>query len=66
MSTGFAVSGPETEAAAKYLRRATAEAAHTGLPATTPLRPLQQVAIIGAGTMGSGIAMAMTAANLPI
>lgn len=66
MSTGFAVSGPETEAAAKYLRRATAEAAHTGLPAATPLRPLQQVAIVGAGMMGSGIAMAMAAAGLPV
>lgn len=32
----------------------------------TPLRPVNRVAVIGAGTMGGGIALAMVAADLPV
>jgi len=37
-----------------------------GLPADTKPRPLRQAAIIGAGTMGGGIAMSFANAGLPV
>jgi len=37
-----------------------------GLPAGTPVRTIAKVGIIGAGTMGGGIAMAMVNAGLPV
>ncbi|MEO7744475.1 MAG: 3-hydroxyacyl-CoA dehydrogenase NAD-binding domain-containing protein [Usitatibacter sp.] len=36
------------------------------VPADTPLRKITQVAVIGAGTMGGGIAMAFLNAGLPV
>jgi 3-hydroxyacyl-CoA dehydrogenase len=36
------------------------------VPATVPLRPIQSVAIVGAGTMGGGIAMNFANAGLPV
>jgi 3-hydroxyacyl-CoA dehydrogenase len=36
------------------------------VPADTPARPVKQVAIIGAGTMGGGIAMSFLNAGLPV
>ena len=36
------------------------------VPAGTPVRPLAEVAVIGAGTMGSGIAMTFLNAGLPV
>ena len=37
-----------------------------GLPADTKPRPLRQAAVIGAGTMGGGIAMSFANAGLPV
>ncbi|PWC44774.1 3-hydroxyacyl-CoA dehydrogenase NAD-binding domain-containing protein [Azospirillum sp. TSO22-1] len=37
-----------------------------GLPAGTPLRPVRTVAVIGAGTMGGGIAMCFANAGIPV
>ncbi|MFL5515385.1 MAG: 3-hydroxyacyl-CoA dehydrogenase NAD-binding domain-containing protein [Gemmatimonadales bacterium] len=36
------------------------------LPADTPVRPVEQAAVIGAGTMGAGIAVALLDAGLPV
>ncbi|MCB1664701.1 MAG: enoyl-CoA hydratase/isomerase family protein [Pseudomonadales bacterium] len=37
-----------------------------GLPADTPVRDIRQVAIIGGGTMGGGIAMCFANAGIPV
>jgi 3-hydroxyacyl-CoA dehydrogenase len=37
-----------------------------GVTASTPVRPLDQAAVIGAGTMGAGIAVALLDAGLPV
>ena len=37
-----------------------------GLPADTPILPVKQVAVIGAGTMGGGIAMNFANAGIPV
>ncbi|SEJ80015.1 3-hydroxyacyl-CoA dehydrogenase [Pseudomonas linyingensis] len=37
-----------------------------GIDATTPLRPIRKVAVIGAGTMGGGIAMNFVNAGIPV
>lgn len=37
-----------------------------GVPADTPLRPVRQVGIVGAGTMGGGIAMSFANAGIPV
>src|SRR4029079_2969606 len=37
-----------------------------GLPEATPLRPVEKVAVIGAGTMGGGIAMALADSGLAV
>lgn len=37
-----------------------------GVPADTPLREIKQAAVVGAGTMGSGIAMCFANAGLPV
>ena len=36
------------------------------IPADTPLRPIRRVAVIGAGTMGGGIAMCFASAGIPV
>ena len=36
------------------------------VPSSTPLRPIKSVAVIGAGTMGGGIAMNFANAGLPV
>ncbi|MEQ8802517.1 MAG: 3-hydroxyacyl-CoA dehydrogenase NAD-binding domain-containing protein [Haliea sp.] len=36
------------------------------IPADTPLRPTRRVAVIGAGTMGGGIAMCFASAGIPV
>ncbi|MFC9839234.1 3-hydroxyacyl-CoA dehydrogenase NAD-binding domain-containing protein [Rhodococcus sp. NPDC127530] len=36
------------------------------LPADTPIRPVAEAAVLGAGTMGGGIAMAFAAAGIPV
>ena len=51
--------------AAAHIKRAAALAAQVpGIPADTPLRPIHKVVVIGAGTMGGGIAMSL--ANIGI
>ena len=62
----FDLTDADRAAAAEHVRFAEREAAKTGLPADTPLRPVNQVAVIGAGTMGGGIAMALANAGLPV
>jgi 3-hydroxyacyl-CoA dehydrogenase len=37
-----------------------------GITPSTPVRPLEQAAVIGAGTMGSGIAVALLDAGIPL
>jgi 3-hydroxyacyl-CoA dehydrogenase len=37
-----------------------------GITASTPVRPLDQAAVIGAGTMGAGIAVALLDAGIPL
>ncbi|KFI29858.1 3-hydroxyacyl-CoA dehydrogenase [Haematobacter missouriensis] len=50
-----------------YVARATREAAVVeGLDPATPLRPIRRVGIIGAGTMGGGIAMNFATAGIPV
>ncbi len=57
---------PESRALrhAFFAERAAARVA--GVPDTTPARPVRRVAIIGAGTMGGGIAMSFLSAGLPV
>ena len=53
---------PESE----HLQHATREAARIpGLPAAQSLRPIHRVGVVGAGTMGGGIAMNFANAGLP-
>ena len=63
----FDLNDDDRAAAAAHIRRAEALAGQVAdLPAGTPQRPVQRVAIIGAGTMGGGIAMAMANAGLDV
>ena len=62
----FDLTDADRAAAAEHVRFAEGAAAKTGLPADTPLRPVNEVAVIGAGTMGGGIAMAFANAGLPV
>ena len=63
----FALDDAARAAAAAHVRRAEAEAATVpDLPADTVPRPVEQVAVIGAGTMGGGIAMALANAGLAV
>jgi len=63
----FTVSEAERARAAAHAKFAAAEAAKIpDIPAGTPLRPIHQVAVIGAGTMGGGIAMALANIGLPV
>ncbi len=66
MTGVFDLSDADRAAAVEHVKRATAEAALTGLPDATPLRPLDRVAVVGAGTMGGGIAMAFANAGIPV
>ena len=63
----FTVSDAERERAAVHAKSAAAEAARIpDIPADTPLRPLRTVAVIGAGTMGGGIAMSLANIGIPV
>lgn len=60
------MSGPQS-AAMRHLFFAEREAAKIkGLERDLPRRPVQQVGIIGAGTMGGGIAMSFANAGIPV
>jgi 3-hydroxyacyl-CoA dehydrogenase len=57
----------EQSAAQRYLFFAERQAAKVdGLPADAHPRPIQKVGIVGAGTMGSGIAMNFLSAGIPV
>lgn len=63
----FHVTDEARAEAAEHARRAAAAAAHIpDIPADTPLRPVNRVAIIGAGTMGGGIAMSLVNIGIPV
>ena len=64
--SAFDLSDTDRAAAAEHVKRATTEAANAGLPAGTAQRALRRAAVIGAGTMGGGIAMAFANAGLPV
>ena len=58
---------PGETPALRHLRDAEREAAHIpGIPADTPLRDIRRVGIVGAGTMGGGIAMCFANAGYDV
>jgi 3-hydroxyacyl-CoA dehydrogenase len=61
MTTGF------EDHAVAHVEAAAREAAKIpDIPPDTPLRPVERVAVIGAGTMGGGIAMALANIGIPV
>jgi 3-hydroxyacyl-CoA dehydrogenase len=63
----FTVSDAERQRAAAHAKSAAAEAAGIpDIPSDTPLRPIRKVAVIGAGTMGGGIAMSLANIGIPV
>jgi 3-hydroxyacyl-CoA dehydrogenase len=60
----FDLSEADRAAAAAHVREATAAAAITDLPPGAATRPVRSAAVIGAGTMGGGIAMALATAGI--
>jgi 3-hydroxyacyl-CoA dehydrogenase len=60
------MSTPES-AALRHIFQAERAASHIGdVPESTPTRPVNKVGVIGAGTMGGGIAMTFINAGLPV
>ncbi|PUE13125.1 3-hydroxyacyl-CoA dehydrogenase [Limnohabitans sp. T6-20] len=63
----FSVSDDDRARALAHAKAAAAQAAHIpDIPAGTPLRPIRRVAVIGAGTMGGGIAMSLAGIGIPV
>lgn len=63
----FTVGDAERERAAAHARSAAAQAGQIpGIPPGTPLRPVRRAAVIGAGTMGGGIAMSLANLGIPV
>lgn len=63
----FNVSDDDRQRALSHAKMAALEAARIpGLPAGLTLRPVEQVAVIGAGTMGGGIAMSLANIGLAV
>lgn len=62
----FEVNESDRARAEAHRREAERLALQTGLPAATGVREVQRVAVIGAGTMGGGIALAMAQAGLAV
>ncbi|ATE61189.1 3-hydroxyacyl-CoA dehydrogenase [Thauera sinica] len=63
----FSVTDEERRRALDHARFAAAEAANVpDLPAGLQLRPVTRVAVIGAGTMGGGIAMSLASIGIPV
>ena len=60
------VSGPQAKALRHAFFAERAAGKVDGLPADTALRPIGRVGIIGAGTMGGGIAMNFLSAGIPV
>ena len=57
---------PESRALRHVFAAERAASKVDGLPADTPLREIRKVGIVGAGTMGGGIAMSFANAGLPV
>ena len=66
MTCMFELTDADRERAAAHIEQARAEAADIGLPAGVAPRPVHTVAVVGAGTMGGGIAMACANAGLEV
>ncbi|WP_298236436.1 3-hydroxyacyl-CoA dehydrogenase [uncultured Azohydromonas sp.] len=67
MSTDLMNPSPaEREQAAAHIAAARTLAADIGLPPGVQPRPIRRVAVIGAGTMGGGIAMALANIGIPV
>jgi 3-hydroxyacyl-CoA dehydrogenase len=63
----FSVSDDERARALAHAKTAAAEAANIpDIPASTPLRAVRRVAVIGAGTMGGGIAMSLASVGIAV
>ena len=63
----FHVSAEQTREAAAHAQMARQAAALIpDIPADTPLRPVRQVAVVGAGTMGGGIAMSLAGIGIGV
>lgn len=63
----FSVSDDDRARALAHAKNAAASAAHIpDIPEDTPLRTVQRVAVIGAGTMGGGIAMSLANIGIPV
>lgn len=63
----FSVSDADRTRALAHAKTAAAEAANIpDIPAGIALRPVQRVAVIGAGTMGGGIAMSLAGIGIPV
>ena len=63
----FDLSADDRAQAAAHLKQAQVLAGWLpGIPSNTPTRPVHHVAIIGAGTMGGGIAMAIAGAGIQV
>ncbi|HET8748676.1 MAG TPA: 3-hydroxyacyl-CoA dehydrogenase NAD-binding domain-containing protein [Ramlibacter sp.] len=60
------VNGTESKALRHLFLAERAAAKIAGLPADTPVGEVRRVAVIGAGTMGSGIAMSFASAGIPV
>ena len=60
------VNGTESKALRHLFLAERAAAKIADLPADTPVAPVRSVAVIGAGTMGGGIAMSFANAGIPV
>jgi 3-hydroxyacyl-CoA dehydrogenase len=58
--------GPQAPAQQYYFFAERAAQKIADVPADTPLRPIKKVGVIGAGTMGGGIAMSFANAGIPV
>src|ERR1700691_3138686 len=60
------MNGPESQALRHAFFAMRAAAKIPDVPSSTPLRAVKSVAVIGAGTMGGGIAMNFANAGVPV
>jgi 3-hydroxyacyl-CoA dehydrogenase len=60
------LNSPESKALRHAFFAMRAAAKIPDVPSSTPLRPVKSVAVIGAGTMGGGIAMNFASAGIPV
>lgn len=66
-NSSHSTSNPAVERALAHVKQAAEAAAHIpDIPANIPLRPVNRVAVIGAGTMGGGIAMSLANIGIPV